>query len=132
MSAPKHPSRTAAQWEESFALYNASSGLTQRQFCDQHGISHSGFRHRYRQSPQFAGKRRRSSAEVAAGAASASAPSGFRPVRATAAKPAASADPRPSDSTATIVVRLCDGIGIECAGGADPSAVAALVRELAR
>ena len=130
MSAPKHPSRTAAEWEESFALYNASSGLTQRQFCESHGISHSGFRHRYRRSPQFTGKRRRSSAEVAAGTPSAipstsASSSSFRPVRAAPAKPA-------PGSNATVVVRVHDSIAIECLTGADPGAVAALVRELVR
>lgn len=68
MSTPRHPPRTAAEWEQSFVAYNASSGLTQQGFCELHGLSHSGFRHRYRHSPLFLGKRRRAAAEMAASA----------------------------------------------------------------
>ena len=48
MPSPRHASRTTAEWDASFALYNASTDLTQRAFCELHGLSHSGLRHRYR------------------------------------------------------------------------------------
>ena len=130
MSSPRHASRTTAEWDESFALYNASTDLTQRAFCELHGLSHDGFRYRYRRSELFRGKRRRSSAERAASAAPtppASPSSSFRPVSTPASVP-----PTAPGTAASVVVHVPHGISVECLTGADPVIVAALVRELVR
>ena len=52
------PSRSAAEWDESFDPFHAS-GPTRRRFCEQHGPSRDAFRNRYRVSPKFRGQQRR-------------------------------------------------------------------------
>ena len=123
MPATTYPSRSAAEWDETFDLFHAS-GLTQRQFCEQHGLSRDAFRNRYRVSPKFRGQRRRP--PRAASSANDTGPA-FRPV----ARRGAAAAPPPAGA-ATVVVRVREAIAVECLSGADPVTVAALVRELAR
>ena len=59
MSNSQRIKRTDREWEELFKECNAS-GLNQGLFCEKRGVNFHSFRRRYRRSPQFAGKRRKS------------------------------------------------------------------------
>lgn len=58
MSTNPQSRRTIDEWTALIEAY-LKSGLTQKAFCQQHGISLHSFGHRYQRSPLFRGKRRR-------------------------------------------------------------------------
>jgi hypothetical protein len=57
MSEASHQKCTADKWPKLIEQHLAS-GLTQKAFCEQHGVGFHHFHHRHQRSPLFAGKRR--------------------------------------------------------------------------
>ena len=106
MSDNERTYRTDGEWENLIKEFN-TSGLTQVQFCEQHGISFHSFRGRYRRSPQFAGKRRKPAQK--------------------AFSELTTHQPLPN---AGLVVWLGESVHIECPPGMSLEAVAALARGL--
>ena len=93
--------------------------MTQQGFCEHHGIAFGAFRNRYRNSPKFAGRRRRPRHAPEGG---------FRPVAvrgtATTATPSSS-----SSGPAAVTIRLGE-VAIDCPVGIGPDAIAAIARQL--
>jgi hypothetical protein len=58
MSDTPNRKQPADEWTALIKSY-LESGLTQKAFCEQQGISFHGFRYHYQRSPLFRGKRRR-------------------------------------------------------------------------
>jgi hypothetical protein len=111
MSETSRQRRTADEWTALIEAYLAS-GLTQQAFCAQQGISFHGFRHRYRRSPLFRGKRRRPRA------------SGFQQVV------VGDADAIPALQHPW-VVRVGKQVRVECPPGTPVEAIVGLARGLA-
>lgn len=131
------PSRSADDWDALIDQYLAVAPTTsQRLFCEQRGISFDAFRNQYQKSPKFAGKRRRPGASRAdaraAGTATNAAAGAERTFAFRTARTPDSSLCSTSPAVAPVVVRVHDRVSVECRAGADPVAVAALVRELVR
>lgn len=109
MSTKPQRRRTTDEWTALIEAY-LQSGLTQKAFCQQHGISFHSFRHRYQRSPLFRGKRRGQRA------------AGFQPIL-MARAPSTAADPW--------VVRCGDDVRIEFPAETPVDTLIRLVRGLA-
>ena len=107
MSNSQRITRTDREWEELIKEFNAS-GLNQGVFCEQRGVNFHSFRRRYRRSPQFAGKRRKSSQKA------------FSELTTPLPPP-----------TGVLVIWLGESVRIECPSGMCLEAVAKLARGLA-
>jgi hypothetical protein len=99
--------RTDGEWEELIKEFNAS-GLTQGVFCEQRGVNFHSFRRRYRRSPQFSGKGRKSSLKSFSELTTLMPP-----------------------SSGGLVVWLGETVRIECPSGMSLEAVAKMARGLA-
>jgi hypothetical protein len=106
MSNSQRIKRTDREWEELFKEFNAS-GLNQGVFCERRGVNFHSFRRRYRHSPQFAGKRRKSPQKA------------FSELTTLLPPPAG-----------VLVVWLGERVRIECPSGMSLEAVARLARGL--
>lgn len=109
MSEPTNHQRTADDWQVLIEAYLAS-GLTQKAFCEQQGVSFHQFRHRYQRSPLFRGKRRQPRT------------TGFQQVRVPKAE---------STTTRTWTVHCGDQVRIDCPADTPVDAIARLARGLA-
>ena len=107
----RRPLYTPEQWNEIFERYLAS-GLTQRRFCEQNAVPFDTFRHRYRKSEKFAGRRRDAPARRVA----APGDGGFVAIRSRGADAMSSA--------AAVSIRLGGGVTIECPLGIGAAAIA--------
>ena len=108
MSEPTNHKRTADEWQALIEAY-LESGLTQKAFCEKHGIGFHRFRHHYQRSPLFRGKRRQPRAH------------GFQRVMM----------PEAASRTArTWIVRCGNEVRIECPADTPVDAIARLARGL--
>ena len=107
--------RSAAEWDEIFDRFLAADPpMTQQGFCEHHDIAFGAFRNRYRNSPKFAGRRRRPRHAPEGG---------FRPVAVRDTAPS-------SPGTTAVTIRLGE-IAVDCPVGIGPDAIAAIARQLA-
>ena len=102
MSNNKRINRTDVEWAALFEDFN-TSGLSQSVFCGQRGVNYHSFRRRYRRSPQFAGKRRKTPKKAFAELA------------------------MPESG---LVMHLDERVRIDCPPGMSPEAIATLARSL--
>lgn len=109
MPVHHHRKRSDEEWTTLIKAYLAS-GLTQRAFCQQNGLSFHSFRRRYQHSPLFRGRRRRRPA------------AGFQPVVLHEAPP---------PTAEGWVVRCGDQVRIECPADTPVDAIVRLARGLA-
>lgn len=106
MSNKQRIKRTDGEWAALIKEFK-TSGLRQGVFCEQRGINLHSFRRRYRRSPQFSGKRRKS-----------------------AQKAFTELTPPLSPPRGGLVVWVGESVRIECPSGMSLEAVAALARGL--